>query len=106
MTRLENRTMDVDRTAFDPRDIVEHAVEMCVGDDRSVSLRLNVHPETPQVLVSDPRRVGQVVINLLSNAMKFGKDKPIEVVMSPAQHADMSVRLEVADKGCGIKPAQ
>jgi PAS domain S-box-containing protein len=106
ITRLENRTLEVDRTTFDPQIIAEHAMEICVAEKGDVALALTVDPATPSTLTSDPRRVGQVMINLLSNAIKFGNGKPIELLLGPAQHADMCVRIEVVDQGCGIEPAQ
>src|SRR5207237_6771978 len=49
--------------------------------------------------VWDPMRVDQVLTNLISNAVKFGAGKPIEVAL---QGDDAAVRLVVADRGIGI----
>jgi signal transduction histidine kinase len=50
----------------------------------------------------DPLRLEQVVVNLLSNAMKYGDGKPIEVVL---RTGDEVVELRVRDYGIGIDPA-
>jgi PAS domain S-box-containing protein len=49
----------------------------------------------------DHGRIEQVVVNLLSNAMKFGAGTPIEVEVSPL---DGGAALRVRDHGCGIAP--
>lgn len=50
----------------------------------------------------DRLRIEQVVANLLTNAMKYGQGKPIEITV--AKHAD-TARLRVRDHGMGISPA-
>lgn len=49
----------------------------------------------------DHGRIEQVVVNLLSNAMKFGAGKPIEIEVTPV---DGGAALRVCDHGCGIAP--
>lgn len=51
-------------------------------------------------IVSDTRRVRQILLNLLSNASKFGHGKPVEVVWK--QQEDGGVMIEVTDRGPGI----
>jgi signal transduction histidine kinase len=49
----------------------------------------------------DRLRVGQIVTNLLTNAVKYGAGNPIEVVVTTSRS---SVRVAVADHGIGIAP--
>lgn len=49
----------------------------------------------------DPKRVDQLVTQLISNALKFGGDEPIEVVASANQG---TARITVRDRGIGIAP--
>ncbi len=62
--------------------------------------------EAPELLVAryDPRRIEEVLRNLVSNAIKFTpKQGKIRVSLTPAEGF---VRVEVADTGCGIAPAE
>jgi signal transduction histidine kinase len=59
-------------------------------------------PEESLTIVTDPRRVRQILLNLMSNAIKFGQQKPIKV--SCNQAADGGVAIDVMDEGEGISP--
>jgi signal transduction histidine kinase len=52
----------------------------------------------------DPLRFEQIVTNLISNAVKYGAGKPIEVRVGRDRAADLA-HLEVIDRGPGIDPA-
>jgi len=54
----------------------------------------------PVSIVSDPRRVRQVLLNLVSNAIKFGAGNPVSVVCRST--ADGGVQIDVVDSGVGI----
>jgi signal transduction histidine kinase len=68
---------------------------------KSLELSLQL-PEEPVKLVSDERKIRQILTNLLSNAVKFTEEGSITV---RASSDDQEVRLEVIDTGIGI-PAQ
>ncbi|SAK52392.1 chemotaxis protein [Caballeronia temeraria] len=70
-------------------------------DNGGVALRLDV-PQTPALIRADAVRIEQIVWNLLSNALKFTPQGG-EVAVRIQQNAE-SVRLEVADTGCGLAP--
>ncbi len=54
----------------------------------------------PVTIVSDPRRVRQVLLNLVSNAIKFGGGKPVRVICRGTPEG--GVQIEVIDSGAGI----
>ena len=67
---------------------------------KNLSYTVDVAPGTPTV-VSDRTRLKQVLLNVLSNAMKFTNRGGVSVVVRP--HA-MGVRVDINDTGIGIKP--
>ncbi|HMC54684.1 MAG TPA: ATP-binding protein [Gemmatimonadaceae bacterium] len=67
---------------------------------KSLSYTVDVAPETPTI-VSDRTKLKQILLNLLSNAMKFTTRGGVSVVVR--SHA-MGVRLDINDTGIGIRP--
>jgi signal transduction histidine kinase len=73
-----------------------------VAEERGCTL--NVMPcECEGRILTDPRRVRQILLNLLSNATKFGAGQPIGVRCADVDH-DGGVLVEVTDRGPGIAP--
>ncbi len=70
-----------------------------MADQRGCALTLELHGP-PCTMVTDPRRVRQILLNLVSNALKFGAGKPVEVHYQPTE--DGIVELTVVDHGPGI----
>jgi signal transduction histidine kinase len=73
---------------------------------KGVRLQQVVAPHLPDALI-DERRIGQVLVNLLSNALKFtptGGAITIRVGDDPQRPADM--RVSVSDTGRGIPPSE
>lgn len=70
-----------------------------LADEYGSTLSLEMEGE-PFNTVSDPRRVRQILLNLFSNAIKFGEGKPIRVVCE--QNQNKGVQIQVIDEGVGI----
>jgi PAS domain S-box-containing protein len=64
--------------------------------------RLRFRSSGPVVGMWDKARIEQVVINLISNAIKYGVGKPIDLKV---EGSESSARLVVSDRGIGIEPA-
>ena len=73
--------------------------------DKGIELRVIVEPALPTWVRGDALRLRQVVINLVSNAVKFTERGHVEVGVAPAQISTKGVRIEVRDTGIGIAPA-
>jgi len=72
-----------------------------VKDKPQVKMLTNIEPDLP-TLAGDKRRLRQVLLNLVSNAIKFTPDGEVEV---GASHHDGEIRLSVRDTGVGIPKA-
>jgi PAS domain S-box-containing protein len=70
-----------------------------LADEHGSELSLQ-HGGEPITIVSDPRRVRQILLNLFSNAIKFGDGKPIGVRCIPTESG--GIRIGVQDEGPGI----
>ncbi len=73
--------------------------------EKNVQLRFQVCGETPDRLVGDPDRLRQVLINLVSNAVKFSSSDGVVLVWIATERKndkDLTLRFNVVDKGIGI----
>lgn len=72
-----------------------------LASDKEVALSFEL-PERPIMIQADPRRMSQIISNLVANAIKFS-DRSGSVRLQALEDSG-SVRIEVIDTGCGIAP--
>ena len=109
-SKVEAGRLTMERAPFDPGDCVEDALELFGGAaaEKGLDLCGEIAPGVPPVLEGDSGRVRQVVVNLVSNAVKFTQEGSVRVLMSageaaPDEHGnDVEVHIEVADTGMGV----
>ncbi len=106
-SKIEAGKLDIEITEFSGSQVVEGTVELLGTKAREKSLTLTsfVDPALPACLLGDPTRVRQVLLNLISNAIKFTDHGGIEVSALAVTQGDAGfVRFEVTDTGIGISP--
>ncbi len=105
-SKIEAGKMTLEAVAFDLREVVDNLSDMFAGKaaERRIELILAVHPDLPNQLVGDPLRLGQVLINLTSNAIKFTERGEVVVRVDPegAEPGAVTLRFTVQDTGIGI----
>jgi signal transduction histidine kinase/CheY-like chemotaxis protein/HPt (histidine-containing phosphotransfer) domain-containing protein len=75
------------------------------ADEKSISIKQNISPEIPEVLIGDPTRLNQILINLIGNSIKFTDNGGIiELIISEKKRTgnQVQVKFEVKDNGIGI----
>ncbi len=105
LSKLDSGLVLLDLRPDDLRAAVESAVEQnrSAADRRGVMMTLHL-PGSPIRIRHDPPRIGQVVANLVANAIKFtprGGSVAVDVAAMPD-----GARIEVTDTGVGIEPAE
>lgn len=107
-SRVEAGRLVLERIGFGLRDEVGNAVQTLAMSAASKNIELTCHipAGVPDRLVGDPRRLRQVVINLVGNAVKFTEEGEVEVGMAveEAWPDTVCLRLWVRDTGIGIAP--
>lgn len=76
--------------------------------DKSVSLKVFIAPSVPKVLLGDPSKLSQVLLNLLGNAIKFVEKGNIklDVALNALKQDDYLLQFTVADTGIGMSKEQ
>ena len=105
LSKLDSGLVLLDLRPEDVRAAVESAVEQATpsAKRRGVTLTLTL-PEAPLRIRHDPQRVGQVVTNLVGNAIKF-TPRGGKVTVEVAPHRD-GARIDVTDTGVGIDASE
>jgi signal transduction histidine kinase len=105
LSKLDSGLVLLDLRPDDLRAAVETAVEQTRAAATRRGVGLTVHlPDAPIRVRHDPQRIGQVVANLVANAVKF-TPRGGSVGVDVAATAD-GARIEVVDTGVGIDPTE
>jgi signal transduction histidine kinase len=102
VSRIEAGRFEISEQAFDIRSVTEACLRIVDGwkDRQGKTLDIKIDDALPG-LFADPRVFKQVLLNLLSNAMKFTKAGG-RVTLSISVDTESGLRLSVADDGIGI----
>ncbi len=111
LSKIENNKIEIEMTAFDPIEEFESGIESygAKAAEKNITLGLYIDPDLDNDLLGDPTRIKQVVVNLISNAVKFTPEGgEIDVIIEKVASKDnnITVRFAVKDSGIGITPAQ
>jgi Na+/proline symporter/signal transduction histidine kinase len=104
LARLESGRLTLNPQRLDLVALVRHSVDAVhrLQEDRGVKLEVDLEPDEAMV-IGDPDRLEQVIINLLDNAGKFADDDAPRVRLHLARHKQ-NFQLSVEDNGPGIAP--
>lgn len=105
-TRLGANRLTLDRTVFDLHTACQQAMKGFAfqAEQKKIDLYLVIEPEVPQLVMGDPLRLGQVLQNLLGNALKFSDTGWVKLRVKHMSNMGTQVRcsFEVTDTGIGI----
>ncbi|MBI2236015.1 MAG: PAS domain S-box protein [Magnetospirillum sp.] len=103
LARIELGRIELDEAECDPAPIIKTIVSLLEHKAAGQDIRLDCTLPTPlPALMADHRRLRQVVLNLLSNALKY--TPPGGSIAIAADATDEGFEITVTDDGCGITP--
>jgi PAS domain S-box-containing protein len=105
-SKIEAGRFDLEIADFDFRDLLDQTLKAFAlrAHQKGLELSLRVDPAVPEMLAGDSVRVGQVVANLIGNAIKFTEEGTILVEVEPDRAAadPFTLHFSVSDTGIGI----
>jgi signal transduction histidine kinase/CheY-like chemotaxis protein len=109
-SKIEAGKLDLEKIGFDLHDVLNNLSNVVTlkMEEKNLEILFSVEPEVPYHLIGDPLRLGQILINLVSNAVKFTEHGEVLVSFRLVSKNDNIVRLRIAvrDTGIGMTPAQ
>jgi len=109
-SKIEAGKMDMESVDFQLEDTLDN-ISTLIGiktQEKGLELLFKTDPSVPTALVGDPLRLGQILINLANNAVKFTESGEIVVTTELVKKDDAQVTLKfsVRDTGIGMTAAQ
>jgi len=109
MSKIEAGKLEIENRDFRLREILDEVVQeqIVMAQEKGISLDLEVQDDVPNFLVGDSLRVGQILRNLVSNAIKFTVKGGVTVIvtLSRCDGQRAHILFTVIDTGLGI-PAE
>jgi len=105
-TKIELGNLELDIHPFDVRRAIEASLDLVAGTaaEKDINLAYLVEDSVPPVVVSDGTRLRQVLVNILSNAVKFTRrgEVVVNVEAVPSGPSACELHFSVSDTGIGI----
>jgi len=111
ITKIEAGKLDIESIGFHMKDILSRATKVMQhkAEEKGISLSYTLDGNVSPVLIGDPYRLNQVLLNLIGNAIKFTPKGSVSVVCSaggPLNIGDnQCLRIVVKDTGIGMDEA-
>jgi len=106
LSKIEAGKMTVERIDTDPAHIAREACALLEVRARAkgIAVEVEIAPDVPVSIASDPVRVRQIILNLVGNAIKFTEEGSVRVILRPENKDRLAI--EVRDTGIGLTPQQ
>ncbi len=111
LSKIKAQKIELESIEFDPIDSFEVSIESYAAKaaEEHIDFNLFLDPTLPTLLLGDPTKISQVILNLVSNAMKFtSKNGEVNVNIEKMFESrdEVQVKFEVSDTGIGITKEQ
>jgi PAS domain S-box-containing protein len=108
-SKIEAGRLEIEPIPFDMQTAVAEVMELVVGKAEAKGLELVIRYPTdqPKNFLADPGRIRQILLNLVSNAVKFTQSGYVMIHIDAARQVgreEALVRFEVRDTGIGVDP--
>lgn len=107
-SKIDAGKLNLEQIPFDVHRLMGQTIRSMqpAAAKKGLELKLGIAPEAPRVIVGDPTRMRQVMVNLVGNAIKFTADGGVSIRISRliSQPGETRLGIAVEDTGIGIAP--
>ena len=104
LSKIESGAMELERVPFSVRNVVSECAGLFQAQitERGLTLATTVEASVPEWVEGDPSRVRQILVNLMSNAIKFTEHGHVTLQVRAEELGPASLCFEIEDTGIGI----
>ncbi|WP_298716485.1 response regulator [uncultured Oceanisphaera sp.] len=108
LTKVEAGKLELEDIEFDLNELLERLSGLFadMSEQKQLEVIINKVADVPDCLHGDPLRLGQVLVNLVNNAVKFTERGEVVLTVSVCADPEPRLCIEVSDTGIGIMPDQ
>ncbi len=106
-SKIESGKLTLEQIEFDFRNLIKHTINtlQVKSQERQIELKYDISSEIPEIIIGDPVRLNQILINLIGNAIKFtnmGGNVKLLATTGKAEEGFVKILFKVEDNGIGI----
>ncbi|WP_372745080.1 response regulator [Lutibacter sp.] len=106
LAKLDSNNVEIENIPFDLYKRLNEVVNLMKlkAAEKKIKLNLIINPNTPKFVLGDPTRLGQILLNLIGNAVKFTNEGTVEVLvkLKKDENEIAQIYFEIKDTGIGI----
>ena len=111
LSKIKADKIELESIEFDPVEKFESAIESYAARaaEKNVAFNMFIDPELPSRIVGDPTKISQIIVNLISNAIKFTSEQgkvDVQVAKIGESEQYTTIKFSVSDSGIGINEEQ
>jgi len=109
-SKIEAGKLDMESTEFSLDSVMDNVTTLISvkSQEKELEFLFQIHPDVPRFLIGDPLRLGQILINLANNSVKFTEKGEIVITVEKikSQKEKTALRFTVRDTGIGMTEEQ
>ncbi|KPA13323.1 multi-sensor hybrid histidine kinase [Candidatus Magnetomorum sp. HK-1] len=109
-SKIEAGKLDIENIEFDLNDVLQNMSNIVAinAQEKGIELIFAMEKDVPYLLMGDPLRLGQILLNLINNAIKFTEKGEIVVLISASeiQKKQVTIKFSIKDTGIGLTKSQ
>ena len=104
ISKIEAGKLKLEAITFNIRDVIKRSITVLSlkAEEKGLELKMQIDKSIASVLVGDPYRLNQIMLNLISNAVKFTEKGSVEVFCKAKIYNDKYQQLSITVKDTGI----
>lgn len=108
ISKLEAGKMEIEHIPFDLDLIIEDVINTLryKAEEKGLQIEFSEGKDVPKVIIGDPGRLNQILLNLCGNAIKFTEKGKIKIEIQKIPNSDAHLEFKITDTGIGINKVQ